>query len=50
MGWQISDGPEVETEWYDFDALNFGPDHPARQMQDTFYVKAADGGRQAACG
>nr|WP_196779151.1 phenylalanine--tRNA ligase subunit alpha [Bifidobacterium choloepi] len=39
MGWQISDGPEVETEWFDFDALNFGPDHPARQMQDTFYVK-----------
>ena len=39
MGWQISAGPEVETEWYDFDALNFGPDHPARQMQDTFYVK-----------
>lgn len=39
MGWQISTGPEVETEWYDFDALNFGPDHPARQMQDTFYVK-----------
>ena len=39
MGWQISDGPEVETEWYDFDALNFGPDHPARQMQDTLYVK-----------
>lgn len=38
-GWQISDGPEVESEWYDFDALNFGPDHPARQMQDTFYVK-----------
>ena len=36
MGWQISAGPEVETEWYDFDALNFGPDHPARQMQDTF--------------
>ena len=36
---EISDGPEVETEWYDFDALNFGPDHPARQMQDTFYVK-----------
>ena len=39
MGWQISAGPEVETEWYNFDALNFGPDHPARQMQDTFYVK-----------
>lgn len=39
MGWQIADGPEVETECYNFDALNFGPDHPARQMQDTFYVK-----------
>jgi phenylalanyl-tRNA synthetase alpha chain len=39
MGWQIAQGPEVEAEWYDFDALNFGPDHPARQMQDTFYVK-----------
>ncbi len=39
MGWQISTGPEVESEWYNFDALNFGPDHPARQMQDTFYVK-----------
>ena len=39
MGWQVSQGPEVETEWYDFDALNFGPDHPARQMQDTFYVQ-----------
>ena len=42
MGWQISDGPEVETEWYDFDALNFGPDHPARQMQDTFYIPNPD--------
>lgn len=40
MGWQISDGPEVETEWYDFDALNFGPDHPARQMQDTSTSRA----------
>ncbi len=46
MGWQISDGPEVETEWYDFDALNFGPDHPARQMQDTFYVKGIRPGRR----
>lgn len=42
MGWQISDGPEVETEWFDFDALNFGPDHPARQMQDTFYIPNPD--------
>ncbi len=38
MGWEIADGPELEAEWFNFDALNFGPDHPARQMQDTFYV------------
>lgn len=38
LGWEIADGPEVEAEWFNFDALNFGPDHPARQMQDTFYV------------
>jgi len=46
-GWQVSDGPEVETEWYNLDALNCGPDHPARQMQDTFYVKG-DKSRDAA--
>lgn len=38
MGWEIGDGPEVEHEWFNFDALNFDADHPARQMQDTFYV------------
>ncbi|MGC0143723.1 phenylalanine--tRNA ligase subunit alpha [Pseudactinotalea sp. Z1732] len=38
MGWDIAEGPEVEHEWFNFDALNFGPDHPARQMQDTFFV------------
>jgi phenylalanyl-tRNA synthetase alpha chain len=38
MGWEVADGPEVEAEWFNFDALNFGPDHPARQMQDTFFV------------
>lgn len=43
LGWEIADGPEVEAEWFNFDALNFGPDHPARQMQDTFYVEGADG-------
>jgi phenylalanyl-tRNA synthetase alpha chain len=43
MGWEIAEGPEVEAEWLNFDALNFKPDHPARQMQDTFYVAAADG-------
>lgn len=44
MGWDIVDGPEVESEWFCFDALNFGPDHPARQMQDTFYVDPAGSG------
>ena len=38
MGWEIAEGPEVESEWFNFDALNFGVDHPARQMQDTFFV------------
>ena len=38
MGWEVAEGPELETEWYNFDALNFGPDHPARAMQDSFYV------------
>lgn len=42
MGWQIAEGPELEHEWFNFDALNFGPDHPARQMQDTFYVKGVE--------
>ncbi|MCL3860088.1 phenylalanine--tRNA ligase subunit alpha [Actinotalea sp. K2] len=38
MGWEIAEGPELEAEWFNFDALNFGVDHPARQMQDTFFV------------
>ncbi|MEV4901818.1 phenylalanine--tRNA ligase subunit alpha [Citricoccus sp. NPDC055426] len=38
MGWEIAEGPELESEWYNFDALNFKPDHPAREMQDTFFV------------
>ena len=42
MGWEIAEGPEIEPEWFNFDALNFGPDHPARQMQDTFFVADAD--------
>ncbi len=44
MGWEIAEGPEVEAEWFTFDALNFDEDHPARQMQDTFYLEPADGG------
>lgn len=38
MGFEVALGPEVETEYYNFGALNFPPDHPARDMQDTFYV------------
>jgi len=44
MGWEIAEGPEVETEWHNFDALNFDPDHPARAMQDTFFVEPVDSG------
>ena len=43
MGFEIADGPEVETEFYNFDAVNIPADHPGRDMQDTFWVnKAAD--------
>lgn len=38
MGWSVAEGPEVEAEWLNFDALNFPPDHPAREMQDTLYI------------
>ena len=50
MGWEIAEGPEVEHEWFNFDALNFGPDHPARQMQDTFYVSGVQTLAGAAAG
>jgi phenylalanyl-tRNA synthetase alpha chain len=39
MGWEIAEGPEVESEWFNFDALNFDEDHPARAMQDTFFLE-----------
>jgi phenylalanyl-tRNA synthetase alpha chain len=39
MGFEIAKGPDVETDYYNFAALNFPEDHPARDMQDTFYVK-----------
>ncbi len=42
MGWEIAEGPELESEWYNFDALNFDADHPARAMQDTFFVEPTD--------
>ena len=44
MGWELAEGPEVEHEWFNFDALNFGRDHPARQMQDTLFLDPPGGG------
>jgi phenylalanyl-tRNA synthetase alpha chain len=38
MGYEVAEGPEVEAAWFNFDALNFGRDHPARTLMDTFYV------------
>lgn len=39
MGWRVEEGPELETDWFNFEALNIPPDHPARDDQDTFYVE-----------
>jgi phenylalanyl-tRNA synthetase alpha chain len=44
MGYDIAEGPEAEAEWANFDALNVPPDHPARTMQDTFWVESPDSG------
>ena len=38
IGFSVAEGPEIETDWYNFEALNFEADHPARDMQDTFFV------------
>jgi phenylalanyl-tRNA synthetase alpha chain len=43
MGYTVAEGPELEAEWFNFDALNIGVDHPARSMMDTFFIRAADG-------
>ncbi|HCR49080.1 MAG TPA: phenylalanine--tRNA ligase subunit alpha, partial [Bacteroidetes bacterium] len=40
FGFGVAEGPEIEEDWYNFSALNFPPDHPARDMQDTFFVEA----------
>lgn len=45
MGYEVADGPEVEAEYFNFDSLNFVPDHPARTLQDTFHV-SHEGSRQ----
>ncbi len=44
MGWEVAEGPELEAEWMNFDALNFIPDHPARTMQDTLFVAPEQSG------
>ncbi len=44
MGWEVAEGPELEHEWFNFDALNFGGDHPARQLQDTLFVEPEGSG------
>jgi len=43
MGFTFAEGPLLESEWYNFDALNVPKDHPARDMQDTFFVKGEEG-------
>jgi phenylalanyl-tRNA synthetase alpha chain len=43
LGFEVATGPELEDEWHNFDALNFPKDHPARDMQDTFFIKNKSG-------
>src|SRR6201996_7402629 len=50
MGYEVAEGPEVEAEWYNFDALNFPPDHPARESQDTLFVAGPKEGPAAGDG
>ena len=42
FGYDVAEGPEVEDDWHVFEALNFPPEHPAREMQDTFFIKDSD--------
>jgi phenylalanyl-tRNA synthetase alpha chain len=42
MGWEVAEGPELENEWFNFDALNFDEDHPARALQDTFFIEPVE--------
>ncbi|GAB2791078.1 phenylalanine--tRNA ligase subunit alpha [Rhabdobacter roseus] len=46
MGFNVADGPEIETDWYNFSALNFPDNHPAREMQDTFFIEKSTGAVQ----
>jgi phenylalanyl-tRNA synthetase alpha chain len=47
MGFKVAEGPDIEEDFYNFTALNIPPDHPARQMHDTFYLGRADASRHA---
>lgn len=49
MGFDVADGPEIENDWFNFTALNNPPNHPARSMQDTFYVDLSDEQGQPYC-
>ena len=49
MGFDVADGPEIESDWFNFTALNNPPNHPARSMQDTFYVDMKDADGQPYC-
>jgi phenylalanyl-tRNA synthetase alpha chain len=44
LGYELADGPEIEDDWHNFEALNFPPHHPARAMHDTFYISDESGG------
>ena len=43
LGFAVAEGPQVESDWYNFDALNIPPEHPARQQHDTFFMHRAEG-------
>ena len=50
IGWEIAEGPEVESSWFNFDALNADPEHPSRSRHDTLYVASAEGGEDQDAG
>ena len=49
MGFDVAEGPEIETDWFNFTALNTPEDHPARSMHDTFYVEGGTATAPTCC-
>ncbi|NET54554.1 MAG: phenylalanine--tRNA ligase subunit alpha, partial [Merismopedia sp. SIO2A8] len=49
LGFTVADGPDIETVWNNFDALNTPPDHPSRDEQDTFYPENGSSGGKVSC-